>query len=78
MPREKRGALSLVAKAEFPHQLCTGPIAAEPTSFSAHFSDHPTMRPTGFDPSRPIVVLDSGAQIAMGKQVAGNADLIGH
>ena len=48
-----------------------------PTLFSAHSSDHLTICPTGFDPSRPIVVLDSGAQIAVRKQVAGDADLFG-
>ena len=52
-------------------------LAAVPILLSAHTSDHLTICPTGFEPSRPIVVLGSGAQIAMSKQVAGNADLIG-
>ena len=48
-----------------------------PILFSAHSSDHLTICPAGFDSSSPIVVLDGGAQIAVRKQVAGNADLIG-
>ncbi len=51
---------------------------AVPILFPAHSSDHLGMCRTGFDPSRPIVVLSSGAQIAVREQVAGNADLIGH
>jgi hypothetical protein len=42
----------------------------------AYSSDHMTICPIGLDHSRPIVMLDSGAQVAMHKQVAGNADLI--
>jgi hypothetical protein len=38
-----------------------------PILFSAHFCDHSTISPTGFDSSRPIVVLDGGAQIAVPK-----------
>ena len=34
------------------------------------------MGPTGLDPSGPIVVPGEGAEIAVSKQVAGNADLI--
>jgi hypothetical protein len=32
---------------------------------------------TCFNPSRPIVVFNGGAQIAVGKEVAGHSDLIG-
>jgi hypothetical protein len=45
--------------------------------FSAQSGDHLTMRPTGFDPSCPVVVLGSGAKIPVRKQIAGDADLVG-
>ena len=43
---------------------------------SAHSLNHQRICPTGLDPPRPIVVPGGGAQIAVSKQVAGNADLI--
>src|ERR1019366_6565823 len=53
-------------------------LAPAKRSFCTHSSNHPMVCPTGFDTSRQIVMPRGGAQIAMSKQVACNADLTGH
>jgi hypothetical protein len=85
-----RHSLEVEAVKAFAHrQSCLGQVppdaapatatgeSAGPVLLPAHCLDHQRMCPTGLDPSRSVVVvLGCGAQIAVSKEVAGNADLI--
>ncbi len=51
--------------------------AAAPILCFSYCSDHLPICPTGFDPSGPIVVPGSRAQIAVSEQIASDTDLIG-